>query len=724
MSMNNTRSIGSIIYVSGGVEFESTTFNGVNVMKHIETGYYNIGRICSDNGKRYPDISRNLSYIHYLNNLINKAKSSNLLIFESLKKYGPVLDFNEGFRNEVKGTYAHPLLTSYVCSWAIPEYEINANIELYEMSEELQLRNITFENKIDEMKAEIENMKIQLKNANNCMKRVENSIRIDKEGDSYHLFIDYKERIINENTVGSVVLYNANEVLRLMNFYAKNKCVNNIEYKGQNMFQTDQYEKLIKYINDVSDNTLSVKLDYDDMIEKIMNANYKSYIPYLFEIYCSKEYYISPFKFALTESIGLGKKDRGCDLLDIDSKATGQCKYYIANKLGRKKLLTYFEFVRTLDYDENYLFVNDNIKFESDIIIYNSDMEIMENNKLNPKEEYFITIPGSDKKISIMFINNNKFMSFVNEVETKYNLDENRKVNKEVAEYAENLKREMEIKVQQFKNKKAVIASKIAEIKAIEDHKKTIHEAKDDKFEGTNIEEQRKFLKELIKKNPSGIPFEECLRIMNERFNANYNNVSFGHKFSDLYAHRWSNSTYPTINGQRYILPVGSLEDEIDFIRNYIDIKDIPVDEYLELHNKEFGQHYNATSFGHKFGKMFKNDGMCFARKTVDSVRIHVLQLVDTNRNERIIEIVNDLFNKFGELPVPLIVFYLRFKCRILYSSSGFMEEFKNFKYTCARFNNNRREAFDKFVKTFDENLKKIFDEKYKSTISPNFIIG
>lgn len=708
MSSNIAQTIKTTKHEENGALFEITTYNDISVIKHVESGYYNIGRICSDNGKRYPDISRNQNYIRYLNTVsIAVGIPTNKL----------TIDLSERFGNKVKGTYAHPLITDYVCTWANPEYRVKVSMIMNMINEELHIKNIKLNDKINEMSEELEKMKVQLKNANNCMKRIEGSIKIDKhyknEG-MFHLFADSKLQYKNEKTINVIPLYNAFDVLRLMNYYAKNKCVEGVKLINPNIFECS-YENLIKFLFDVSENTIIPEINYDKLINDTLSTSRLKYCykPRLFEIYCSREYGVPPFKLTTTEKVGLNKQDRGCDLLDIDNRTTGQCKYYESGSLNTRYLTKYFEFVDAMKYENNYLIVNSKIKFAANLELYDKNMNII--TERNERPAYLKTLSGN--VIEIVYVDEIEFEKFVCEVEDKYNVD------KEFEAFIVRLNALMFSKVQKFKNEKAAKISKIAEIKAIEDHKKTIYEAKDDKFEGTDIEEQRKFLKELIRKNPSGIPFEECLRIMNERFNVSYNNVNFGHKFSDLYAHR-SNSTYPTINGQRYILPIGSLEDEIDFIKNYIDIKDIPVDEYLEIHNNEFGQHYSATSFGYKFGKMFKNDGVCFARKTVDGVRIHVLQLVDTNRNERIIEIVNDLFNKFGELPVPLIVFYLRFKCRILYSSSGFMEEFKNFKYTCARFNNNRREAFDKFVKTFDENLKKIFDEKYKSTVSPNFIIG
>lgn len=51
---------------------------------YIKSGYYNAGKICSDNGKRYPDLARNQGYITYLNTvrkLVQKCTSDVLFEF-------------------------------------------------------------------------------------------------------------------------------------------------------------------------------------------------------------------------------------------------------------------------------------------------------------------------------------------------------------------------------------------------------------------------------------------------------------------------------------------------------------------------------------------------------------------------------------------------------------------------------------------------------------------
>lgn len=65
--MDNSQAIRHVKYVENDEEFDFTTYNDITVIINVKSGYYNAGKICSDNGKRYPDLARNQGYITYLN---------------------------------------------------------------------------------------------------------------------------------------------------------------------------------------------------------------------------------------------------------------------------------------------------------------------------------------------------------------------------------------------------------------------------------------------------------------------------------------------------------------------------------------------------------------------------------------------------------------------------------------------------------------------------------
>jgi hypothetical protein len=261
--------------------------------------------------------------------------------------------------------YVHPLVADFVCTWVSPEYRIKVAIIMNNINKELHLRNITLETKMEEMNDEIRYLKNELKNANTCMKRIRGSIKIDKhynykKENTYHLYADTKMQYKNSRTIQVIPLYNAYDTLRLMNYYARYKCTELVKHINPNIFEAP-YENIITFLNQVSENTLNINVDYDLLFNRILSKKrlVRYYKPALFEIYCSQKYKIPPFRFTLTESIGLTKQDKGCDLFDINEKVTGQCKYFISSTLNERYLCKYFEFVDAMEYDNNYLFVKE-----------------------------------------------------------------------------------------------------------------------------------------------------------------------------------------------------------------------------------------------------------------------------------------------------------------------------------------------------------------------------
>ena len=60
--------------------------------------------------------------------------------------------------NSLRGTYAHPLLVNYVCEWCSLEYAYKVAKIMNTINDELYLRNINLQTKIDEMKDEVDHV--------------------------------------------------------------------------------------------------------------------------------------------------------------------------------------------------------------------------------------------------------------------------------------------------------------------------------------------------------------------------------------------------------------------------------------------------------------------------------------------------------------------------------------------------------------------------------------
>ena len=246
---------------------------------------------------------------------------------------------------------------------------------------------------------------------------------------------------------------------------------------------------------------------------KRVKRNYK---PTLFEIYCAKHFKIPLFKFTLTESVGLYKQDRGCDLFDINNKITGQCKYFTVASLSERYLSKYFEFVDAMEYDDNYLFVNDDISFAPSLTLYDENLDIITDyTSIDKTKDVYIKTSG-ENYITIKFVNSKKFDSFVLKLEDKY--DEHVSYEMFMDSLTSLTLKHIQLQKERINsyNNKQLMKEKVDKFN------ERIHESKDEQFELTFIKDQREYLKNLIKENPSGIELNECIKIINDKFNTDF----------------------------------------------------------------------------------------------------------------------------------------------------------------------------------------------------------
>ena len=721
--MNSESPIKHEKYVENNEEFDFTTYNDITVIIHVKSRYYNATKICKDNGKLFTNLNRNQGYqnkILYIEGVIQKRITRGLYDFVMYNK-DPTFELREKFTGKVTGTYVHPLLVNYVCMWANEEYALKVDMIMNTINEELHLRNMKLDEKIEEMQDEIRYLKNELKNANKCMKRIKGSIKIDKHYkklNTYHLFADTKMQYKNSRTIQVIPLYNAYDTLRLMNYYAKYNCTKLVKQITPNIFKSN-YEDLITFLYQVSENTLAVNIDYDLLINRILSSKRvkRNYKPYLFEIYCSQQFNIPLFKFTLTESLGLYKHDRGCDLFDITNKITGQCKYFIKSSLNERYLNKYFEFVDAMSYDDNYLFVNKDITFASSLFLYDENLEQINDNSTIDRTTNIYIKTTEDNYISVKFVNVDKFELFVTELEDKY--DEHVSYEDFIASLISFTLKHIQLqreRINSYNNQK-IIQEKVKKFNELR-----IHDNKDEQFECTIFKEQRDYLKKLIEENPLGIEVNDCIKMVNDKFNASYDIIRFGHKFSDLYQHN-SNSGFPVINDQKMILPVKQINNEIDFIIKYIGIKDILVSEYIKIHNEKFNTTYNDKSFAHKFGKLFKNDGSCFARRTINGKRVHVLELINTDRHEKVNEMINNILKTYEILPVVVLIYYIQHEYNIYYSPKSFKKEYDNYVISKGeRFTEKSTKCLERFINSFNGKFKEELNKMKEKLSAPMFI--
>ena len=127
--------------ISNGETFKLTTYNGISVMID-SNGFYNASKICSDNQKRFNDISGSKYWNEYLDEISSVLKIPQTdLIVEKLD-----------FSNDVKGIYIHPKLVNYLCIHVNYKYAILVGeiMDLY--NQKILENNSTLENEIKDLK--------------------------------------------------------------------------------------------------------------------------------------------------------------------------------------------------------------------------------------------------------------------------------------------------------------------------------------------------------------------------------------------------------------------------------------------------------------------------------------------------------------------------------------------------------------------------------------------
>lgn len=345
--------------------------------------YIFASKICSDNKKKFNkwlELKRTKDIIIKLEKYLEITETKKgLRSIYNVNNKKPMLMFkrDSGYR-DLQGFYIHKKLLHYLCEWANIDYAFKVAEIMDLINEELHLRNIKLEDKINELETYIEQLKLE----HNIYKTKINSgfnhehpgcliIRKVLANDKhYHIMYDEKQHF--ENSEKDIIIndiYNPQKHHSLINFYARNNQLTNIKYIKPNIVETDEVENIKNAIKEIQ--TFNVKLpSYDDIIKKTMNSfkenNYKLKAK-MFEVYCSMKYKIPLYHNEKTELLSLTKQDKGVDLIDIKNGIIGQCKYYTTLKLSITKLETFVNFCKHLNDFKHKLFINGNCKLYKNI---------------------------------------------------------------------------------------------------------------------------------------------------------------------------------------------------------------------------------------------------------------------------------------------------------------------------------------------------------------------
>ena len=404
-------------------EFYETDFMGIQVIR-TNDGFYNATKICQDNGytdfrqiTRLPEwqrfvndfksvmkINRATGDLHFvLGETNNKNSPADLQMsvssLDNEEKWSDIVDDDLMFEvktraNEYKwaaGTYIRGDLVDKLLTKCNNIYAIQIGHYIRLVNEELHLRNITLETKIKEQEEELQ----IIRDLHDRSQRGHNSEvpgciilrRINGYDNLYRISADTKERDDNWNwTYCFNGVYNPERTCSHLKWYIKSCVWDDVLYVS---YATHSYsgavindiEAFRKHIEDAqlfkNINQPSTEILVGLYKSKAKSSSYNLKAK-LFEVYCSEKYKIKLAPYEIGERISLFKKDNGLDLLSINDKRMGQCKYYTGSKpLNLGNLTQFLQFCRNYPSWAHELYISSEMEITSPIRD-NKDITIIE----------------------------------------------------------------------------------------------------------------------------------------------------------------------------------------------------------------------------------------------------------------------------------------------------------------------------------------------------------
>ena len=184
--------------------FEEMLFYDISVIKHIQTGYYNANHICKLNKTKFRIVKRSQYWTNYCEVLQKELDENN----EKIRgcNFAPTkLMYKLNVSNGFKGYYIHPLLLNYLCEFVDYKFAIKVSRLMLIQNEEINLKNITLDEKINEMKEIVEALKYE--------KGIQNNLIIKQN----EMIKSYKQTIeLNNETIKSYenIINSNNEIIK------------------------------------------------------------------------------------------------------------------------------------------------------------------------------------------------------------------------------------------------------------------------------------------------------------------------------------------------------------------------------------------------------------------------------------------------------------------------------------------------------------------------------
>lgn len=533
----------------------------------------------------------------------------------------------------IAGTYIHEIMLNKLLMHVNDNYAIKISYLINMINEELRLRNITLEQKIVEKEEELK--KLQELHANSNKSKVHDYpgclILKHKHNNVYKMsswVVATRSDNIKNNETVIYNIYNPDDAYREFDFYAKQGQLKNIKRVSHGVYEIESLDNIYDAIEKIQNFLIE-----PPSIETILTNLKKSYKPNhfgfqgrMFEVFCSEKFKIPLFPHAPGEKLGLQKQDIGLDLLDMNNKIMGQCKYYITSTLSVNNMPRFIDFVETYHEYTHRLYVSSLTKLSPKILeMKNIEVVIVDDDEF--QSWYLDQIADVVEDINSKY-NTPAHQWLKNELESKPFLY----VNDVISEL--NGKFKMNITCQhQFAelfcpiyrrlagsksyardtvNDKAFISNPKHPIPIISDGKvvndpttstRLIYLTQDER------QEERQFLIETIKYGQYTL--DDLLPLFQERFGRPTTNKSLSiHtdifitlKRSDVTSYRYPKKKLGDKRVQIYELKDDILPEKWAVIKDFIaTIQDQKLEKQIELVNKEFHR-YEMIQTYHKISK-------------------------------------------------------------------------------------------------------------------------
>ena len=299
-------------------EFITHKYNDIEIIYRRKDMYFNAGAMCRSQGKRINKLFETKYWNDEVKPLYTKYLNTRYPNLDTAKAL-PILSYTlDGSYQEFQGTYMHPKLINRIAQWCSVEYSFKVDRYMDQINEELMLRNITFEQKLQEKDQEIQKLRNhyeqQLKEKDDMLdkhnqgrKMIEGEIEImpTSQTNVYRIFSRFI-KTTNQNPENTYIhTYNPRSIFGNFKFYIKNDLIDGIKRiknKDNDLYKGD-LKHIVSVINDIMQNKKPITKTLKELNEKdatvaesYSNENAKNGLK--FEVYISNKYNLNRFKYS------------------------------------------------------------------------------------------------------------------------------------------------------------------------------------------------------------------------------------------------------------------------------------------------------------------------------------------------------------------------------------------------------------------------------------------